>query len=193
MSIQRGEAFLCGREIGQSAQNIRVDLGCRLYLTALRIERGLGHERRHIFGIRFQFLLHLGLGGHEFLRIFIQRGQREKFFGIGSLGGIRTVRHDFLHRIASLIHFSQAISRPRQIVQDRRIVLALTRGFLQKAVRPGEIATLVGDLSENAGDLGISWREFARFLCVSESFLLVLERPGIELRKLGYGRSQLGI
>ena len=29
-------------------------------LTALRNERGLSHERRQIFGIRFQFLLHVG-------------------------------------------------------------------------------------------------------------------------------------
>ena len=95
--------------------------------------------------------------------------------------------HDFLHGVPSFIHFSQAISRPRQIVQDRRIVLTLASGFLQKTVRPGEIAALVRDLSKNAGDLGISWRELARFLCVSESFLLVLERSGIELCKLGYG------
>ena len=78
-------------------------------------------------------------------------------------------------------------------MEDRRIVLALARGFLQKAVRPSEIAALVGDLSENTGDLRITWRELACFFCVSESFLLVLERAGIELRQLGYGRGQSGI
>ena len=51
----------------------------------------------------------------------------------------------------------------------------------------------IGNLSENAGDLGITWRQLAGFLCVSESFLLVLERSGIELCKLGYGGGQLGI
>src|SRR5439155_14083752 len=67
------------------------------------------------------------------------------------------------------------------------------RGFLQKAVRPRKIATLIRNFSESAGDLGISWRQFARFLCVSESFLLVLKRSGIELRKPGCGLAQLGI
>ena len=137
--------------------------------------------------------MHIDLGGHEFLRIFIQSGQRQKFFGVGSLGGVRIVRQDFLHRVSSLIDFSQAVSRPRQIVQDGGVVFALAGGVLQKAVGPGEIATLVGNLSKNAGDLGIGWREFSRFLCVTESFLLVLERSSIELREFGYGHSQLGI
>ena len=50
----------------------------------------------------------------------IKRGQSEKFFGIGSLGGVRIVRQDLLHRVSSLIYLSQAISSPRQIVKDRQ-------------------------------------------------------------------------
>ena len=98
-----------------------------------------------------------------------------------------------MHHVPSLIYFSQAISRPRQIVQDRGIVFAPSGGFLKKTVGPGEIATLVGDLSENTGDLGIGWRQLARFVCVSESFLLVPKRSSIELRKLGYGGGQFRI
>src|SRR5207244_3677198 len=73
------------------------------------------------------------------------------------------------------------------------IVLTLADGFLQKAIRPAEIAALVGDSSKDAGDLGISWRQLTRFLCVSESFLLVLKRPRVELCKLGYRGSQVRI
>ena len=49
-------------------------------------------------------------------------------------GGVRIVRQNFLHCVSRFIDFSQAISRPRQIVQDQRIVCALAHGFLQKAV-----------------------------------------------------------
>ena len=83
---KRSQALLRGRKIRPSAQDIAVYFGRRLYLTALFIECGLGHERRQIFGIRvlipFESRL---LGGHKFLRIFIQGGQSEKFLGVGSL------------------------------------------------------------------------------------------------------------
>src|SRR5437667_6913151 len=183
--------FLCRREIGQSAQDFAVHFDNRFYLTLLRIQCGLGHESRHIFRIRFYFSLHLVLSSHELLRIFIASGEGQKSFGLGSLGRTGIVSQDFLHRVSSLIYFSQAIGRPRQIMQDRRIIWALASGFLQKAVRPRKIATLIRNLSENAGDLWISWRELARFLCVSESFLLVLKRSSIELRELSDGGSQL--
>ena len=78
-------------------------------------------------------------------------------------------------------------------MKDHRIILALASGFLQKAVRPREVATLIRNFSENAGDLRIGWRELARFLCVSERFLFVPERSGIKLREPGYGLGQLGI
>ena len=65
--------------------------------------------------------------------------------------------------------------------------MALASGFLEKAVRPGEIATFVGNLTDNSGDLGIGWCELARLLCVSESFLLVLERASIQLREFSRG------
>src|SRR5262249_7202510 len=65
--------------------------------------------------------------------------------------------------------------------------------FLQKAIRPRKVATLIRNFSENAGDLWVSWRELSSFLCVSEGFFLVLEWAGIELCKLGYGAGQLGI
>src|SRR4029077_11222048 len=112
---------------------------------------------------------------------------------MGGLGGVATRRHDFLHCVPGFIHFSQAVSSPRQIVKDHRIILALASGFLQKAVRPREVATLIRKFSENAGDLWVSWRELSSFLCVIESFLLVLEWAGIELCKLGYSAGQLGI
>src|SRR5262249_2187214 len=89
--------------------------------------------------------------------------------------------------------FSQDISRPRQIVQERGIVLALASGFLQKAVGPGEIATFVRNLPDNGSDPGIVRRKLPRFLRVSESFLLFLERAGVELGKLGYDSGQFGI
>ena len=95
--------------------------------------------------------------------------------------------------VAGLIHFAHAISGPSQIAQKGGIVLALARGFLQKTVSPGEIAALVRHFSRKGGDLGIGWRQLARFLCVRERFLLVLERPGIELGELRYDEDQLGI
>ena len=137
--------------------------------------------------------MHVVLGGHEFVRIFVEGRQRHEFFGVGSLRGVGTSRQGFLHGVPRFIDFSQAISRPRQIVQGRGIICALAGGFSQKAVGPGEIATVVRHLSDKAGNLGISWRQLARLFCVSESFLLVLERPSIELRKFRCGGSQLGI
>jgi predicted transcriptional regulator len=65
-------------------------------------------------------------------------------------------------------------------VQDGGIVCVLASGFLQEAVRPAKIATLIGNLSDSGGDLGIGWRELARLLRVSKSFLFVLERSSID-------------
>ena len=135
----------------------------------------------------------LSLGRYEFLRIFIQGGQRQKCFGVGSFGEVGTGGQSFLHHVSSFIHLSQTISCPRQVVQDRRIICALADGFLQKAIGPREIAALIGDLSEHTGNLGIGWGELARLLRVSESLLLVTERSSVELRELSYRGGQLGI
>ena len=107
--------------------------------------------------------------------------------------GVRIVRQNFLHCVPSFIDFSQAISRPRQVAQHRGIVCALADGFLQKAVGPDKIATVVCHLSDKAGYLGLSWRQLSRFFCVSERFFLVLEWPGVELGELRRGDSQLWI
>ena len=77
----------------------------------------------------------------------IQGGERQELFGVASLGGVGTGRHDFLHRLTGFVGLSQAISRPRQAIHDRGIVLALADCFLEKAVGPSEIAGLVGNLS----------------------------------------------
>ena len=64
---------------------------------------------------------------------------------------------------------------------------------MEKAIRPGEIATLVHDLADKGSDLGVVWRQLAGFLCISKGFLLVVERTRIELGELGYGGDQPGI
>ena len=183
--INRSETFLRRSKIGPFLKNAVVDRAGSGIVAFLHSDGRFCHQRRRVSPAappKPSFTSFSALQ-RESRRPNPEQPSPGKALPLplsGAAGGpFATRRIAFLR----LVRFTSAVGCPGKIARHCQIIGQAAAAFLQEAVRPRKISSLIRNMTRSRSDVRVRRRQFARPLGICQRLGIIFKRPCIQLRQ----------